>query len=216
MADPIPAPVSAPDQDNKPHCQECGHWIGGGKFCYEHAPYMVYPKADGSFLSERYGRRHIWFDEPPTPADSALPASVAAPQEPLFDYVTALNVAQSFVRGSLLYRRFIDGTPLENDIAVWMTDFAHGEVMRDRRERMNRLAPPAVDAVPPVPDRLKVLARFGALIAHENLFDAAVNIDEDPTEGHENNGGRSWGFDTCPHPDCVMVRAASVPPRTET
>ncbi len=59
-------------------------------------------------------------------------------------------------------------------------------------------------------DRLMLLARFGARIAHENLFDAAVNIDgEEPTEGHENHGGPSWGFDTCPHGDCVMVRSAA-------
>lgn len=39
------------------------------------------------------------------------------------DYVTALNRAKDIVKASVLYRRFIDGTPLENDIAVWMADF---------------------------------------------------------------------------------------------
>jgi hypothetical protein len=49
-------------------CGECGCTTGGALFCYEHKPYMVYPKADGSFLVDRYGRRHVSFDEPPTPA----------------------------------------------------------------------------------------------------------------------------------------------------
>jgi hypothetical protein len=56
---------------------------------------------------------------------------------------------------------------------------------------------------------LRQLARFGALVLHENVFDPAVNIDNDHTRGHENHGGSSYGFDTCPHPDCVLVRSAS-------
>jgi hypothetical protein len=41
-----------------------------------------------------------------------------------FDYVSALKGARAHVEASVLYRRFINHTPLENDIAVWMTDFA--------------------------------------------------------------------------------------------
>jgi hypothetical protein len=48
-------------------CKECGCTTGGAEFCFEHAPYMVYPKADGSFISDRNGRKHISFDEPPAP-----------------------------------------------------------------------------------------------------------------------------------------------------
>ncbi len=40
------------------------------------------------------------------------------------DYVSLLKKAKAVVNGSVLYRRFINGTPLENDVAVWMTDFA--------------------------------------------------------------------------------------------
>ena len=63
------------------------------------------------------------------PAWAALPAIDAALAEPeprpvAFDYLQAHTEAEQFVRGSLLWKRFIDGTPLSNDIAVWMADFA--------------------------------------------------------------------------------------------
>lgn len=32
--------------------------------------------------------------------------------------------AQKAVEGKVLFKRFVDGTPLENDIACWMADFA--------------------------------------------------------------------------------------------
>jgi hypothetical protein len=40
------------------------------------------------------------------------------------DYVALLDEARRRVYSSPLYRRFIEHTPLENDIAVWMADFA--------------------------------------------------------------------------------------------
>lgn len=40
------------------------------------------------------------------------------------DYVALLQAAKAHVSTSPLYRRFIEHTPLENDIAVWMADFA--------------------------------------------------------------------------------------------
>jgi hypothetical protein len=46
-----------------PQCQECHCQTGGGEFCFQHKPYMVYPKADGSFLSDRNGRKHLWLDD---------------------------------------------------------------------------------------------------------------------------------------------------------
>jgi hypothetical protein len=56
-------------------CKECGCTTGGGEYCYRHAPYMVWPKADGSFLSDRNGRKHVSsFDEPPMP-DPSVPWS---------------------------------------------------------------------------------------------------------------------------------------------
>lgn len=40
------------------------------------------------------------------------------------NYVVLLRRAREQVEASPLYRRFISGTPLENDIAVWMATFA--------------------------------------------------------------------------------------------
>ena len=54
----------------------------------------------------------------------------ARPQEPAFDYVKKLQQAKTVVRSNVSWKRFIDGTPLENDIAVWMTDMA-AECVRD-------------------------------------------------------------------------------------
>lgn len=39
-------------------------------------------------------------------------------------WVDLLKQAEEIVRSKTLWKRFIDGTPLENDIAVWMADFA--------------------------------------------------------------------------------------------
>jgi hypothetical protein len=46
-------------------CKECHCKTGGGNYCYEHAPYTVWPKVDGSFHVDRNGRKHISYDEPP-------------------------------------------------------------------------------------------------------------------------------------------------------
>lgn len=67
---------------------------------------------------------------------------------------------------------------------------------------------PASNPVHTSAQRIMALARFGALIAHNNLFDRTVNINEEPTEGHEANRteGDPFGFKTCPYPDCAMFR----------
>ena len=44
-------------------------------------------------------------------------------QEPVA-WVSLIQEAQAIVEGKYLFKRFIDGTPLSNDIAVWMTEFA--------------------------------------------------------------------------------------------
>ncbi len=55
--------------------------------------------------------------------------------QPSYLTVELLNRAKAIVNGSVLYRRFIDGTPLENDIAVWMADFA-GAVRHEHAEHV--------------------------------------------------------------------------------
>jgi len=66
------------------------------------------------------------------PIDDGLPKSTSVVYRihqlghriPKLDYVAILKEAKQIVNNSVLYRKFIDGTPLENDIAVWMADFA--------------------------------------------------------------------------------------------
>lgn len=60
-------------------------------------------------------------------------------------------------------------------------------------------------------DRLLELARLGAVVNHEWFFDQTMNMDDEPTEGHANDGTRGFGFSTCPHPDCILVRDGSAP-----
>ena len=45
------------------------------------------------------------------------------------DFAKLLSLAQSTVSASPLYHKFIDGTPLENDIAVWMVEFTRNECL---------------------------------------------------------------------------------------
>lgn len=47
----------------------------------------------------------------------------AAQGEPV-DFVSLLEEAERIVRGKPLWKRFISGTPLENDVPVWMANFA--------------------------------------------------------------------------------------------
>lgn len=47
-----------------------------------------------------------------------------------FSFVALLPLAQMVVESSLLFRKFIDGTPLENDMAVHMALFAQDAVAR--------------------------------------------------------------------------------------
>lgn len=57
---------------------------------------------------------------------SALPGnSVKGVEEaPKLSFVEALKEAKAIVAQYPMYREYIDGTPLQNDIAVWMAEFA--------------------------------------------------------------------------------------------
>jgi len=57
-----------------------------------------------------------------------------------WDYVEALGRAKAFVRRSSLWARFIDHTPLSNDIAVWMADFASQEIDAARAADASQIA----------------------------------------------------------------------------
>jgi hypothetical protein len=66
--------------------------------------------------------------------------SLASVQEPVA-WVDLLKQAEEVVRSKSLWKKYIDGTPLANDIAVWMASFAQ-----------EHATPPA--AQPAVPDAL--------------------------------------------------------------
>ena len=52
-----------------------------------------------------------------------------AQQEPV-DFASLFHEAEEIVRQKPTWKRFIDGTPLSNDIAVWMTVFAQDVARR--------------------------------------------------------------------------------------
>ena len=62
--------------------------------------------------------------------------SLASVQEPVA-WVDLLKQAEEVVRSKSLWKKYIDGTPLANDIAVWMASFAQ-----------EHATPPAHPAVP--------------------------------------------------------------------
>lgn len=49
-------------------------------------------------------------------------------------YTDLLKDAAAIVRDKLLWKRFIDGTPLSNDLPFWMADFAAAAVAHEREE----------------------------------------------------------------------------------
>ena len=54
-------------------------------------------------------------------------------QEPV-EWVDLLKDAQQIVESKFLWKRFIDGTPLANDIACWMADFAEQHTTPPQRK----------------------------------------------------------------------------------
>lgn len=54
---------------------------------------------------------------------SKIAAALAQPVQPM-SWVALNKEADEIVRGKVLWKRHIDGTPLSNDIACWMADFA--------------------------------------------------------------------------------------------
>ena len=51
-------------------------------------------------------------------------AGLAAPVQEPVAWVDLLKQAEKVVRSKPLWKKYIDGTPLANDIAVWMATFA--------------------------------------------------------------------------------------------
>ena len=66
---------------------------------------------------------------PNEPCDCSLAALAQPEQEPV-DFASLLREAGEFVQSKPTWKRFIDGTPLANDIAVWMSVFAQDVARR--------------------------------------------------------------------------------------
>jgi hypothetical protein len=69
------ANVYQPPPKSLATCRECGTTTGGGEYCWQHAPYTVYPLRDGSFRETRNGLTHVWVES--CPSCSALRAELA-------------------------------------------------------------------------------------------------------------------------------------------
>lgn len=66
----------------------------------------------------------------------AIPEQISEPEQKPVNFTSLLNEAEEIVRAKPVWKRFIDGTPLSNDIAVWMTVFALDAARRPcRRSR---------------------------------------------------------------------------------
>jgi hypothetical protein len=80
------------------------------------------------------------------PTIDALRAALAAeqPQPEAQPVVELMREADAIVRAKPTWKRYIDGTPLSNDIAVWMVDFA-------RQHAPPPAAEPSEAELPPLP-----------------------------------------------------------------
>jgi hypothetical protein len=56
----------APEPGMEKECRECECTTGGGEYCYEHAPYTVWPLKNGTFRYDRNGMKHVVLLEPPS------------------------------------------------------------------------------------------------------------------------------------------------------
>ncbi len=84
------------------------------------------------------------------------------------DYVALLAEAKRRVRASVLWKRFIEHTPLENDIAVWMADFASEREQAGRAEAL-REAEAVPELFSALKDAVQVARNYHALF-HDEMW----------------------------------------------
>jgi hypothetical protein len=63
-------------------------------------------------------------------AQAAIKEALAQPEQEPVDFATLLREAEEIVQSKPTWKRFIDGTPLSNDIEVWMAVFAQDVARR--------------------------------------------------------------------------------------
>lgn len=74
-------------------------------------------------LNEEILEYELLLSKQVTPLIPESPIIIATLNDDAFAYPELLRLAETEVRNSVLWPLFIDGTPLANDIAVWMVDF---------------------------------------------------------------------------------------------
>lgn len=102
-----------------------------------------------------------------------------------WDWASLNNAADKIIRGKMVWKRFIDGTPLANDIACWMADFA-----------LEHAAPPEVPA-PQEPVAWRVRP-FNYGIGHEGVD--ALTTRKEQCEMWERKGWKVEPLYAAPQP----------------
>ena len=99
-------------------------WVqttSGWKACKQRGkPMHLRQNADGSYNDFRVNDR--WFAW--QACHAAMQGEDVRRDGATQNWIELNTKAQSKVESSVLWERFIDGTPLSNDIACWMADFA--------------------------------------------------------------------------------------------
>ena len=67
-------------------------------------------------------------------AQKVIKEALAQPKQEPVAWVDLLKEAQQIVESKVLWKRFIDGTPLSNDIACWMAAFAQHHTTPPQRK----------------------------------------------------------------------------------
>ncbi|ALQ01443.1 hypothetical protein [Pseudomonas brassicacearum] len=119
----------------------------------------------------------------------ALNAALADPVPPAggvrVGLADLMREAQTIVESKFIWKRFIDGTPLSNDISVWMAEFARGHVdllqaeLASALEELDTLK----DAVHHALDDSEEDAQTGQVTLYRTDFDKLIELV--PEEWHD-------------------------------
>ncbi|BBP51196.1 hypothetical protein PHLH3_08220 [Pseudomonas sp. St386] len=125
----------------------------------------------------------------------ALRAALANPVPPAggvrVGLADLMREAQTIVESKCIWKRFIDGTPLSNDISVWMAEFARDHVELLQAELANALEEldTLKDAVHHALDDSEEDAQTGQVTLYRTDFDKLIDLV--PEEWHEQHHNQS-------------------------
>ena len=114
--------ITRTDQEHSLECQaEHAACIAGGTFV---KPAQQEPKKDLMWSTVAMQKRHDERIGRIVNTLEQIKQEQLAEQPASLDWVSLNKAADEIVRSKPTWKRFIDGTPLANDIACWMADFA--------------------------------------------------------------------------------------------